>query len=126
MADTTTSHPYQLADTAAEAIRGLIHSTQLSKGELVDPGDVYQVVGSLDALAGRLPQAYRQLGAWLEREAEASRIRASDGPFAGDVPAAVATAVEWLTQAAGLAEQMQASLANVHVVTSGLAAATDE
>jgi hypothetical protein len=123
---TETTTPQELAEAAAAAIRGLNHSTLPSREELAYPADVSEVVGSLDALAGRLPQLYRQLGAWLEREAESGRVQATDGPFTGDAPAAVATAAEWLAQAAGHAEQMQVALANVHQVTSGLAGVDDD
>src|SRR5215217_4752341 len=81
-----------LAQRAAAATRDLNHAVQPAKGELTYPADVYKILGSLEALAGWLPQASGQLARWLGSQAEAGRLRATDcGPFS-DVPAAVAAA----------------------------------
>ena len=114
-----------LAERAAAAIRDLNHAVQPAKGELTYPADVYKILGSLEALAGWLPQASGQLAGWLDSQAEAGRLRATDcGPFS-DVPAAVAAATHWLQQAGDSAEQLRLALGTAHEVISGLASAHD-
>jgi hypothetical protein len=119
--EATTEDVRAIAERAAEAVRELIHATQAAKGRLAYPADVYDVLGSLEVMAGRLPQTYRQLANWLDQQAEAQRIQAPDGLFTGDVPAAVATATHWLQEAGTLAEQMRLALENALVAVGGLA-----
>src|SRR5215213_1171406 len=76
-----TNEAQDIAERAAEAVRELIHATQAAKGALAYPADVYEVVGALETMAGRLPQAYGQLADWLDREAEAQRLRVPEGLF---------------------------------------------
>ncbi|MET7927868.1 hypothetical protein ABZT43_28460 [Streptomyces sp. NPDC005349] len=61
----TNANPADLAAQAAEAIRNLNHATQSVKGELVYPGDAYEVVASLTLLTQRLPQSFEQLSGYL-------------------------------------------------------------
>jgi hypothetical protein len=44
-----------VAERAAEAIPLLNHATQPGKGKLTYPADVYEILGSLEAMAGSLP-----------------------------------------------------------------------
>jgi hypothetical protein len=69
-----------IADQAAEAIRALIHATQPAMSALEHPSDVYDVLGALETMAGRLPQTCGQLAGWLERQAEAGRVAATGWP----------------------------------------------
>jgi hypothetical protein len=89
------------------------------------PGDFDAVLGALAAAAEGLPQAVGQLVQFLEWEAEAGRVVATSGAFAGDVPAA-ATAAEWLDQAAALAAQLSQALRNAQLAAGGLAASVDD
>jgi hypothetical protein len=118
---TVTTEAQEIAERAAEAVRELIHATQAAKGTLAYPADVYEVVGALETMTGRLPQAYEQLARWLDQQAEAQRIRVPEGLFSGDVPAAVATATHWLQEAGSLAEQMRLALSNALIPLGGLA-----
>jgi hypothetical protein len=110
-----------IAERAAESIRALNHATQPATGRLSYPAEVYEILGSLEAMAQRLPQACGQLAEWLDHQAEGGRLKATDGPFADDVPAAVATATHWLNRAARLAEELRLALANSQVAVGGLA-----
>jgi len=67
MTDTQTAA--DLSDTAAEAIRGLNHATHPGNGApgLTYPGDAYTTVANLKDLAGRLPQSFEQLLAFLDQ-----------------------------------------------------------
>jgi hypothetical protein len=71
-------------------------------------------------MAQRLPSTCGQLTGWLDSQSDADHLRATDGPFAGDVPAAVATATHWLRHAAGLAEQLRPAFGNAQVAIWGL------
>jgi hypothetical protein len=74
----TALHAQQLpapgwAYLAAEAIRALNHAT-LTPGAYPYPGDVYAVIGDLEALLQRLPQALHQTGGALEAMDDAGRV----------------------------------------------------
>ena len=89
----------ELAERAAEAIRGLNHRTR-GPGALAGPAELYRLVAELVVLAGGLPQLLGQLDRWLHVEHEAGRVRSDDradpGPMvrgaAGDLADAGATA----------------------------------
>ena len=55
----------QLADDAAEAIRGLNHLTR-DDGSLRYPSEVYAALGSLSQMLAMLPQAMQQMDALIE------------------------------------------------------------
>lgn len=97
----------QLAGDAAEAVRGLNHLT-CDAGSLQTPGDVYRVLGSLEQLAARLPQALAQIDGLLQRWAEDDLVGIDGGEFASDPAAAVATAAVYLT------EEAPAAIARLH------------
>jgi hypothetical protein len=127
--DTDTDVPATAAArAAAEAVRALNHRTHPADRYpgLRYPGDVDAVLGALAAAAEGLPQAVGQLVQFLEREAEAGRVVATSGAFAGDVPAAAATAAEWLDRAAALAAQLSQALRNAQLAAGGLAASVDD
>src|SRR5664280_1163393 len=111
------------ARPAAEAVRELNHRTHPANSYFGPeyPADVYDVLGALHVGTQRLPQPVGQLGQFPEREAEAGRVAAPSGVFAGDVPAAAATAGERLDRAAALARQLTQALRNAQLAVSGLA-----
>lgn len=74
----TIPSPQELADKAAEAVRDLNHATQAAKGNLIYPGDAYEVVASLKALTQRLPQSFEQLSTFL-RKLNADAVTADYG-----------------------------------------------
>src|SRR5512135_2066809 len=90
--------PADTAETAAEAIRSLNHSTQGvgDQGALEYPAQVYGIIASLKVMAGRLPQLFDQLSAWLEHEQAAGRVGHDSGNAADSY---VATVTEALTLA---------------------------
>jgi hypothetical protein len=96
-------------------MRELCYATHITS-----PTDVSDVLGALETIAGQLPVICGQLAAWLDDEAESNRLLATGGPFAGDVPAAVATASHWLKQAEEVADQTRHALANAHMAVGGL------
>lgn len=71
--------PQNLADAAAEAVRDLNHATQATKGNLIYPGDAYEVVASLKTLTQRLPQSFEQLSHFVGVLAESGAVTADYG-----------------------------------------------
>jgi hypothetical protein len=62
---------------AAEAIRAINHLTMLRTG-LPYPSHAYQVISELVTLAGRLPQAFRQIAAQLQCWEQAGELGIDD------------------------------------------------
>ncbi|MCX5288745.1 hypothetical protein [Streptomyces sp. NBC_00183] len=73
------THPQDLADQAAEAIRNLNHATQSAKGELNYPSDAYELVASLKQLTERLPQSFEQISRFLGALAKTDAVTADHG-----------------------------------------------
>ena len=114
--------PMECADAAAELIRAVNHATRPgATGDELQVTDVYDLLGGLALLAGRLPQALAQVEALIDALVENHRVVVVDGEHTGDVgdPVVVATvAGHWLevarTAADGLADatdQAQQALA---------------
>ena len=79
----------ELAERAAEAIRGLNHRTR-GPDALAGPAELYRLVAELVVLAGGLPQLLGQLDRWLHVGHEAGRFRSDDradpGPMVRGAP----------------------------------------
>jgi hypothetical protein len=121
MSETATGDPAGIAARASEAIRELCYATRVTS-----PADMSVVLGALETMAEQVPLICGQLAAWLDDEAEGNTLLATDGSLTGDVPAAVTTAIQWLHQAAGLAEKLRLALANAHRAVEGLARGASE
>jgi hypothetical protein len=105
----------QHADSAAEAIRALNHTT-LGRG-YESPGDVDAVLGSLHTMAYRLPQSLDQVITWLET----ARASGGIGHDHGINPTpAVHEAIGGLVQAAIYARKLAAALEEAHTCTAHL------
>lgn len=96
----------ELAERAAEAVRGLNHLTR-DFGALSGPAELYRLVGELTVLVGRLPQLLSQLDRWLQTERDAGRLRADTGTGAGRIVVAAGTD---LADAGGAAHEMARAL----------------
>lgn len=106
--------PAGQAETAAEAIRALNHTTLPGADGLVWPSDVCDVLGHLETLAARLPQALSQLETWLDAETENGRVVIVEGEHAGDPAAAAATVGHWTDTATEAAGVLQHALEQAH------------
>lgn len=110
----------QLAETLAEVVRTLNHTTMHHEA-LGEPADVDRVIRELVSAAERLPQLLGQIGAWLEREDAAERIEVPSGEYAGNPLLAVATARDLLDSAVTWAAGLHRALGLAASVTSDLA-----
>ena len=69
----TAADTITLARTAAEAIRGLNHTTRHQAG-LAQPSAAYDVLGALTLAASRLGQTLAQITGWLDRALADGRL----------------------------------------------------
>lgn len=106
-----------LADRAAEAIRALNHLTR--NDGLGYPSDVYDIIGSLQLMAQRLPQLFSQLGAYLITEGNEGRIRHDHGE--PEWPS-IDGVLNGLTNASEAADRLAAALASAQSAASHLTA----
>ena len=118
--------PARHADAAAEAIRALNHAT-LRHGDPAGyawPCDVDAVIGELQLLAERLPQALTQAREWLADQLVAGRV-GHDTP--GRKPAfATGVVVGHLNEAEICAHALAAALARARRESSHLTGVSDE
>lgn len=94
----------QVAEQCADAVRRLAEISDAADGApgLAFPADVYLSLGFLARAQRELPAALQHLSAWLLAETVAGRVaEGTDGPYAGDVRAAVEAAAEAIEDAAG-------------------------
>lgn len=94
-----TTRAERVAEEAAEAIREINHLTisyRLVASDYV-PSDLYRIVGAIDRLIARLPQACQQLAGIIGAHDDAGRLRAAEG----NEPAALAVAAIGGLQDAG-------------------------
>ena len=111
------------AVSVAEGTRYINHAT-MRPGGLESPVDVDAVLVEFESLAGRLPQLFSQLGAWLVAEAAAGRLRVAGAPAAHS-PSAEAVAVsavrQYFTEAVVHAEALREVLHDARQITATLA-----
>jgi hypothetical protein len=100
----------QLADGAAEAVRGLIHLTRFPDA-IADPAELSRLLAELTTLTSRLPQLLDQLHRWLRREHDAARVQADTGT---DPDELVRLAAAELTRANLSAHHLAATLDTAH------------
>ena len=106
------------ADTAAEAVRALIHLT-LGRGALGEPAELDRLVAELAVMAGRLPQLLHQLRDWLHAEQHAGRLRSDNNT---DPARIVDRAAHKLAQAGHAADDLGSALDHAHQLLAHLAA----
>lgn len=115
--------PSGAAETAAEALRTLNHLTLAAPSPGVpgweDVGDIYRLLGDLRVVADRLPQVYDQVTTALERLGERRDWRA-DNATTKHPDEVVATAIEGLQVAGGVAEDLGWNLQQAHCAVAHL------
>lgn len=112
----STMTPCELASQAARAIRVLNDLTH-GGGELTSPGDVRDIVTSLELVGQGLPQLCEQLARFLVVQGENGQISRGTG---GDPDGVLAEVSEALTAAGRAADMMAAALAEAGARAAGL------
>lgn len=107
----------QLAEQAAEAIRGLNHRTR-GRHAFVDPAELARLLAELTIMANGLPQLLDQLDRWLRGEQDAAQL-CSDTDTHPDELVCIATGR--LSHASHNARQLSAALDTAHQHVAHLA-----
>jgi len=100
----------EIASQAAAAIRALNDLT-LDGGELTGPGEVRDVIASLEVMGHGLPQLYEQLARFLVARYEDGQVAHDSSPDPGRL---VTEVTEALTTAGQAADMMTAALDEAH------------
>ncbi len=114
----STMTPCELASQAARAIRVLNDLTH-GGGELTSPGDVRDIVTSLELVGQGLPQLCEQLARFLVMQQEDGQLSHESGANPDDL---VTEVIEALTAAGQAADMMTAALSEARGATTGLSA----
>ncbi len=114
----STMTPCELASQAARAIRVLNDLTH-GGGELTSPGDVRDIVTSLELVGQGLPQLCEQLARFLVIQQEDGQLSHESGANPDDL---VTEVIEALTAAGQAADMMTAALSEARGATTGLSA----
>lgn len=115
----------EIAYEAANLIRALSYATLPYEGYpgLENPADVYDVIGALEILAQRAPQALQQVSGWLQDQHNAGNVGHASGedpyPYVTRTCAALIRAADGFVQA-------QQALHDAHIAASGLKAARED
>jgi hypothetical protein len=114
----STMTPRELASQAAQAIRVLNELTH-GGGELTCPGDVRDIVSSLELVGQGLPQLCEQLARFLVIQHEDGQLAHGSGLDPDDL---VTEVIEALAAAGQAADMMTAALTEARGATTGLTA----
>lgn len=112
----STMTPCEIASQAAHAIRVLNELTR-GRGELSNPGDVRDIVGSLELIGQDLPQLCEQLARFLVVQHEDGQLAHESGLDPDD---SVTEVIEALAAAGQAADMMTAALSEVRRAASAL------
>lgn len=108
--------PAQHAQEASDAVQQLNHATLIPlRDGWAHPNESAAVVGNLDSMAFKLPQALRQIRKFLDRHHNDGTLKSI-----GQVGVDLAGAKAELAEAENAARQLQAALARAHIFTSRL------
>jgi hypothetical protein len=112
----STLTPREIASQAARAIAVLNDLTH-GGGELSNPGDVRDIVRSLELIGQGLPQLCEQLARFLVVQQEDGQLTNADGLDCGD---SVTEVIEALAAAGQAADMMTAALTEARTATQTL------
>jgi hypothetical protein len=111
----------ELARDVAEAVRALNHLTRPGVITLREPAELCEVVADLTCAAQRLPQLLGQLSTWLVTESRTNRLTVDAWSPHRSADAAVAHAVDFITDATRFAHALSCALETAHQTLAHLA-----
>jgi len=111
----------EVADQATHAIRRLIHRTRPDTGGVAEPSDATEVIATLAAMTGTLPQLLDQLACSLEDEHHRGRLRVDDLAPLPDTAHTVHAVSDSLRDANECLQRAAAELDNAHQHAAHLA-----
>jgi hypothetical protein len=115
----STMTPREIAIQAAEAIRALNHLVA-DGGELTSPGEVRDIIASLELMGHGLPQLCEHLARFLVAHNEDGQVAHDAGHDPGH---SVTEVIETLTAAGQAADMMTAALDEAHRASAELRSA---
>lgn len=109
-------------DIAQDARQALARLEQVTRGAGApnDPAQVYLLMGVLRQAGRSLQDSLDHLGQWWQVQERAQRLEVSQGPFADDPAAAVATTIASLAAAAAACAELSSALERAQICTSEL------
>jgi hypothetical protein len=111
----STMMPREIASQAAEAIHALNHLA--ASGELTSPGELQDIIASLELMGQGLPHLCEQLARFLVVQNEDGQVAHDAGRDPGD---SVTEVIEALTAAGQAADMMTAALDEARGASSEL------
>jgi hypothetical protein len=114
----STMMPREIASQAAEAVEALNHLA--AEGELTSPGEVRDIIASLEQMGKALPHLCEHLARFLVAHNEDGQVAHDAGQDPGD---SVTEVIEALTAAGQAADMMTAALDEARTAAAELRSA---
>lgn len=110
------------ADIIEQARQALARLEQVirSDGALTDPAQAFHLMGVTGQLAQSLTHSLVHLGRWWLAQERSQRLEVTEGPFADDPSAAVATTIASLAAAVAALADLTSALERAQMCTSDL------
>jgi hypothetical protein len=115
----STMTPREIASQAAHAIRALNELTS-GGGELTSPGDVRDIVASLELVGQGLPQLCEQLARFLVIQHEDGQLAAQSAESGQDHERSISEIIDALAAAGQAADMMAAALNEARTASASL------
>lgn len=108
-------------DAVDEARQALARLEQIVRARAVtDPAQAYYLIGACGQVAQSLQGSLDQLAHWWAAQQHQHRLQVSEGPFADDPSAAVATTIQSLAAAASACTDLTAALERAQMCSADL------
>lgn len=116
--------PVTMVDEARQTLARL--EEVLRAGAVTDPAQAYYLMGACGQVAQTLQRSLDHLAQWWEGQDRSRRLHVTQGPFADDPSAAVATTIESLAAAAAACADLTAALERAQMCSSDLTPARQD
>lgn len=105
-----------------EAHRAVARLEEVLRGDdaLTDPAQAYHLMGVAGQLAQSLEHSLDHLGRWWCAQERSQRLEVTEGPFANDPSAAVATTIRSLSAASATLGELTSALERAQMCTADL------
>lgn len=113
------THPVDIVEEARQALARL-EQVIPRDGAPTDPAQAYHLMGVTGQLAQSLEHSLDHLGRWWLAQERAHRLDVTEGPFADDPSAAVATAMQSLCAAVAACADLASAMEHAQMCTADL------
>ena len=115
----TVTSPPAIAEDARQTLARLEHVIRI--GAVTDPAQAYRLMGVTGQMARSLQHSLGHLSQWWRTQERDHGLDVTEGPFADDPSAAVATTVQSLTAAAAACADLASALERAQMCSCDLA-----